>query len=162
VNRFRAHVGGSTVIGPVNGEDMAEHTFSSALAYIKVHPTTGAASLMGNRCSCCGTVLLGARRACPACCARESLEAFQLATAGSLQSYTIVHRSYPGVRTPFIAAIVELDGGGVLKGTLRNFPADPALLLKGLRVRVQFAPTEQHDRECRAFVCHYFEAEPSS
>lgn len=141
---------------------MAEQAFSSPLAYISVHPTSGAGSLLASRCSSCGSVLLGTRRACPACFSRVSLERFQLATTGSLQSYTIVHRSYPGVKTPFIAAIVELDGGGVLKGTLRNFSADPVRLSKGLRVRVQFAPTEQHDQEGRAFVCHHFEAEPAS
>jgi len=140
---------------------MTEQTFSSAFDYIKVNPKSGAASLMGSRCRSCGTVLLGARRACPACCARESLEEFQLAMAGSLRSFTIVHRSYPGVQTPFIAAIVDLDGGGVLKGTLRNFPADPMRLSRGLRLRVQFAPTDQRDREGRTFVCHHLEAEPA-
>jgi uncharacterized OB-fold protein len=141
---------------------MEEQSFSPALHYIRVDPKSGVASLMGSRCRICGTVLLGARRVCPACCVRESLEECRLGTTGSLQSYTIVYRSYPGVKTPFIAAIVELDGGGVLKGTLRNFPADPIRLLKGLRVRVRFAPTNQHDREGRAIVCHHLEAEPAT
>jgi uncharacterized OB-fold protein len=103
--------------------------------------------------------LMGTRRACPACCLRDTLKAADLQMAGALTNFTIVHRSYPGIPTPFIAAIIDLDGGGTLKGTLRHFPPDEARLLQGLRVRVQFEPTSQLDRNRRRLVCHYFEPE---
>jgi len=75
--------------------------------------------LEGFKCAACGEVLtVGRRRACPKCTAIGMLEPIRLAERGRLYTYTVVHRSFPGVTTPFIAALVDLDGGGAIKGTL--------------------------------------------
>jgi len=37
---------------------------------------------------------------------------------GMLRSFTIVHRAAPNVPAPYISAVVELDGGGVIKANL--------------------------------------------
>ncbi len=131
--------------------------FASALPFVKVDGQNGDASLIGSRCTACATVLVGVRMACPACHERTSLTPITLGETGTLQTWSIVHRSYPGVETPFIAAVVALEGGGALKGTLRDVEPDPRLLRFGLPVRVGFEDTRQRDREGRNLVCYYFE-----
>src|SRR5262252_8645552 len=40
----------------------------------------------------------------------------KLNTTGKLRSFTIVHRTVPGVPAPYVSALVDLDGGGAVKG----------------------------------------------
>lgn len=75
--------------------------------------------LEGVRCAACGEVLaIEPRRACPRCATVGALEPVRLAERGRLYAYTVVHRSFPGVKVPFVAAVVDLDGGGSIKGNL--------------------------------------------
>ena len=75
--------------------------------------------LEGVRCAACGEVLaIEPRRACPRCAVVGGLESVCLAQSGRLYAYTVVHRSFPGVKVPFVAAVVDLDGGGSIKGNL--------------------------------------------
>jgi uncharacterized OB-fold protein len=94
--------------------------------------------LEGVRCGNCGEVQLESRRACPKCAAIGSLAPARLAQTGKLFSYTIVYRSFPGIATPFISAVVELDGGGFLKGNLTGVEPKPEALRFDMPVRVQF------------------------
>ena len=55
---------------------------------------------------------------CAACGARNKMSAVKLSNEGKLYNYTVVHRNFPGVPVPFISAIVDLEGGGTLKGNL--------------------------------------------
>ena len=81
--------------------------------------------LEGMKCTSCGEVLaVGSRRACPKCAAVGTLEAVRLAERGRLYTYTVVRRSFPGVATPFVAALVDLDGGGTIKGNLIGLNCD--------------------------------------
>jgi uncharacterized OB-fold protein len=41
-----------------------------------------------------------------------------LAKDGHVRAFTIVHRAAPGIPTPYVSAIVELDGIGVVKANL--------------------------------------------
>ena len=59
-------------------------------------------------------------------------------------------------RTPFIAAIVDLDGGGALQGTLLGVEADPAKIPFGLPVRVVYRHSGQTTAEGRPFHSYYF------
>jgi len=116
----------------------------------------GGAYLRGARCLDCGAVAPGERQVCNACGARERLESIRLSDCGKLYSYTIVHRSFPGVVTPFIAAIVDLDGGGALQGTLLGVEADPAKIQFGLPVRVIYRSSGQTAADGRPFHSYYF------
>ena len=49
----------------------------------------------------------------------------KLATTGKVRSFTIVHRAVPGVPTPYVSALVDLDGGGVVKANLLNVDPTP-------------------------------------
>jgi hypothetical protein len=48
----------------------------------------------------------------------------------------VVERSYPGIKVPFVSAIVDLDDGLTLKGTV--LCGDPAGLRQGLPLRLVF------------------------
>jgi uncharacterized OB-fold protein len=89
----------------------------------------------GLRCSACGAVLGEVTMACRSCGSRKPLEPFRAQQTGKLYSWAIIHRSYPGIAVPFVSAIVDLDGGPTLKGTLR---VDPGALQAGMPVRLVF------------------------
>ena len=58
------------------------------------------------------------------------MQPIRLGERGRLYSYTVVYRSYPGIKVPFISAIVDLEGGGCLKGN--------ELSLSGNELHVRF------------------------
>lgn len=80
----------------------------------------------------------------------------ELSTRGKLYSYTIVHRSFPGVATPFVAAVVDLEGGGTLKGTLQDVAPDPTALPFDMAVEVVFRSSGQRDSTGRPFMTYHF------
>lgn len=112
--------------------------------------------LQGMRCSACGAVFPGQRLACGSCGRRDTIAPTRLSERGTLYSYTIVRRSFPGVAVPFVAAVVDLEGGGSIKGTLLEAEPDPAKLPADMPVRVVFRDTGQRDKEGRHFLSHYF------
>lgn len=112
--------------------------------------------LQGMRCAHCGAVFPGTRLACGSCGRRDTIAPIRLGERGRLYSYTIVRRSFPGVAVPFVAAIVDLDGGGCINGTLLEAEPDPAKLPNDMPVRVVFRDTGQQDREGRHFLSHFF------
>ena len=126
-----------------------------AVPHLKI-PEGRAPYLQGSKCQKCATVYVGERRVCARCFARDCMDAIELAERGRLYTYTIVHRSYPGVKTPFIAVVVDLDGGGSLEGTLVDVEPDLAHLPFDLPVRVVYRDTGQRDADGAAFVAPFF------
>jgi uncharacterized OB-fold protein len=88
------------------------------------------------RCDACGAVMPERTMACRACGARDTMAPVRSATSGKLWSWTVVHRSYPGVAVPFVSAIVDLDGGLSLKGTVKG--VEQSDLHAGLPVTLVF------------------------
>ncbi|MBV1687873.1 OB-fold domain-containing protein [Novosphingobium sp. G106] len=78
----------------------------------------------GFRCGDCGAAFTEQTMACRRCASRNAPEAFRAVDTGKLYSWSVVHRSYPGVAVPFVSAIVDLEDGLTLKGTLRGVDAD--------------------------------------
>ena len=76
----------------------------------------GSPYLAGSRCAACGHVFVGARQVCAGCFARGQMTDVRLAERGKLYTYAIVHRSFPGVETPFVDIIVDLADGSHIKG----------------------------------------------
>lgn len=98
----------------------------------------GCPYLEGVRCAACGEILaVGIRRACPKCAAVGGLEPVRLAEQGKLYAYTVVHRSFPGVKTPFVVALVVLDGGGSISGNLIGAAVDEIKFDMPLRVKFE-------------------------
>lgn len=129
--------------------------FLPALPVIKISDE-GKASLVGSRCRHCGEIYATERLACAACCQRDGIEPLSLGTTGTLYNYTIVHRSYPGIPVPFVSAIVDLDGGGTLRGTLVDVEPDPVKLPRDLRVDIAFRDTGQTGPQEKPFLSYLF------
>ena len=136
-----------------------EPGFAPALPHL-VLAADGRHRLSGMRCGGCGTVVEGQRLACPACGERQKLDTVPLSTSGSVHTCTLIHRSYPGVDVPFFAAVVDLDGGGSVRGTLTGVDASSEMPV-GLRVAMVFGESGQRDRQGRALIAYRFVPEGS-
>jgi hypothetical protein len=124
--------------------------------FLKI-PAQGDPYLEGSRCSQCSTVVLGERRACPKCGARGSFQPMRLANKGTLHVFSIVHRSFPGIPTPYVSAVVDLDGGGTVKGNLVNVDPDPAKVKLGMPVEVIYQIAPRKDAEGNQYLTYYFQ-----
>jgi uncharacterized OB-fold protein len=78
----------------------------------------------------------------------------KLATTGVVRSFTIVHRTVPGIPAPYVSALVDLDGGGSVKANLLNVPPDPDHVRLGMAVRMTTftAGTDDDGTEAIAFA----------
>jgi len=83
----------------------------------------------------------------------------KLATTGKVRSFTIVHRTVPGVPAPYVSALVDLDGGGTVKTNLSNIPPDPEHVKLGMSVRMTTFPAGTDDDGTEAIA---FAFEPAS
>jgi uncharacterized protein len=95
----------------------------------------GAPYLVANRCDNCGALYFDRRNACAKCSGR-SFSKQRLADDGTVRSFTIVHRAAPGVPTPYVSAIIDLSGGGVVKANLLNVEPSPDHVRFGMNVRL--------------------------
>ena len=112
--------------------------------------------LQGSRCEACQAVFLGQREHCGRCGARSQMEPMALAQRGRLYNYTIVYRSYPGIKVPFISAIVDLEGGGTVKGNLLEVTPDPQHVHFGMSVRMVFREAQIASAEGAGYIAHFF------
>lgn len=121
-------------------------------------PDGGEPYLEGQKCKACAAVFLGARRVCSKCGARDQIEAVRLANEGRLYVYSIVHRSFPGVEVPYISAVVDLEGGGTVKGNLIGIAPDPTKIEMGMAVRVVFKDAlGRKDKQGNSYLSYFFE-----
>jgi uncharacterized OB-fold protein len=128
-----------------------------AVDFLKI-PESGDPYLEGSKCKACGSVFLGQRMACSKCGAVDQLETTRLANEGELYVYSIVHRSFPGVQVPYVSAIVDLAGGGTVKGNLIGIEPDPEKIKMGMRVRVVFRDAlGRKDRDGNSYLSYFFE-----
>jgi hypothetical protein len=121
-------------------------------------PEGGEPFLEGHKCQSCGAVFLGERAVCSKCGTRGGLSAVRLSNTGSLYVYSIVHRSFPGIEVPYVSAIVDLDGGGTVKGNLINIEPDPEKIRLGMPVEVVYKDAlGRKDREGNSYVSYFFQ-----
>ncbi|MGQ0825482.1 MAG: Zn-ribbon domain-containing OB-fold protein [Actinomycetota bacterium] len=78
----------------------------------------------------------------------------KLASNGVVRSFTIVHRGVPGVPTPYVSALVDLEGGGSVKANLMKVAPDPEHVKLGMPVRLTtfVAGTDDDGTEAIAFA----------
>jgi uncharacterized protein len=125
--------------------------------FLKTAPG-GEPYLEGHKCKACGAVFVGARTVCSKCGARDRIEAVRLADRGQLYVYSIVHRSFPGIEVPYVSAIVDLEGGGTVKGNLIGIDPDPAKIRMGMPVRVVFKDAlGRKDKQGNSYLSYFFE-----
>lgn len=128
-----------------------------AVSFLKL-PDGGDPYLQGCKCGACGAVYLGERAVCSKCAARDQMKGIKLANKGKLYAYSIVHRSFPGIDVPYVSAIVDLDGGGTVKGNLINVEPDPAKIPFDLPVEVVYKDAlGRKDREGNSYISYFFQ-----
>jgi uncharacterized OB-fold protein len=121
-------------------------------------PEGGDPYLEGHKCQSCSAIYLGERAVCSKCGARDKIKAEKLANTGTLYVYSIVHRSFPGIEVPYVSAIVDLDGGGTVKGNLINIDPDPEKIKLGMPVEVVYKDAlGRKDREGNSYVSYFFQ-----
>ena len=113
--------------------------------------------LEGHKCKNCGSIFLGERNVCSSCFSRDTIEPIKLSNTGKLYSYSIVFRSFPGIEVPYISAIVDLDGGGTLKGNLIDCEPDPEKIKFDMPVEVVFGDAlGRKDKDGNSYVSYFF------
>jgi uncharacterized OB-fold protein len=81
-----------------------------------------------------------------------------LSNKGKLYSYCIVHRSFPGIDVPYISAIVDLDGGGTVKGNLIDVDPDPDKIQFDMAVDVVYKDAlGRKDRDGNSYISYFFQ-----
>ncbi|MBA2325187.1 MAG: OB-fold domain-containing protein [Actinobacteria bacterium] len=112
----------------------------------------GPPHLRAQVCTGCGASYFDRRNAC-AKCGQRAFEPRSLPAEGTVRSFTIVHRAAPGVPTPYVSAIVDLEGGGVVKANVVNVDPDPDQISFGMPVKLAtfVAGTDDDGTEAVAF-----------
>ena len=123
--------------------------------YLKI-PEGGAPYLEGQKCRSCSALFLGERATCSSCGTTGSLQPTRLSNRGELYVYSIVYRSFPGIEVPYISAIVDLEGGGTVKGNLIGIDPDPAKIKMGMPVEVVYEIAPRKDKEGNEYLTYYF------
>ena len=128
-----------------------------AVPYLKI-PEDGDPYLEGHKCGACGATFLGECSVCSKCGARDQMEAVTLPNNGKLYSYSIVHRSFPGIEVPYISAIVDLEDGTAIKGNLINCEPDPASIEFDMPVEVVYADAlGRKDSDGNSYMSYFFQ-----
>lgn len=119
---------------------------------------SGDAYLEGSICTRCDTTHLGQRLACAKCGARDQWLVKRLASRGTLHTFTIVYRSFPGVAVPYVSAVVDLEGGGSVKGNLIGVKPDPEHIRFGLPVELVFGDAlGRTDAKGQRYLSYFFQ-----
>ncbi|MET0182729.1 MAG: Zn-ribbon domain-containing OB-fold protein [Caulobacterales bacterium] len=121
-------------------------------------PADGKPYLAGVKCKTCGATYAAQKRiGCAKCGERKNLESVKLSDSGKLYNYTIVYRSFPGVKVPFVSAIVDLDGGGTIKGNLVDVDlSKPENVKFDMPVKVVYRDAERKDAQGRSYLSYFF------
>ena len=124
--------------------------------YLKL-PEDGDPYLEGHKCGDCNSIFLGEREVRSNCTARGKIEPVKLSNKGKLYSYSITFRSFPGIDVPYISAIVDLDGGGTVKGNLIDCEPDPEKIEFDMPVEVVFDDAlGRKDSEGNSYISYFF------
>ncbi len=86
------------------------------------------------------------------------MAAIRLGKKGKLYSYSIVRRSFSGIEVRYISAIVDLDGGGTVKGNLINVEPDPAQISFDMPVDLVFGDAlGRKDKDGNSYLAYFFQ-----
>ena len=128
-----------------------------AVGYLKI-PEKGDPYLEGYKCDVWSAIFLGERSGCSKCFARDKMTAVKLSETGKLHSFSIVCRSFPGIDVPYVSAIVDLDGGGTVKGNLINIEPDPEKIEFDMPVKITYKDAlGRKDKDGNSYLSYFFE-----
>lgn len=118
-------------------------------------PDSGDPYLEGRKCKSCGAISLKPRLACGKCGARDSYEPYRLKEKGKLHAFSIIHRAFPGIETPFVSAIADLEGGGTIKTNLIGIDPDPEKIQLGMDVEIVYQNAGRKDAEGNEYMAYF-------
>ena len=111
--------------------------------------------LVGRKCKTCGAIYFGNRVACSKCTSPGPFEEVKLSDKGTLWTYSIVHQSFPGVETPYVAAIVDLPEGVSVRCNIIDVAPDPKQLSFGMPVEMVTKKVRE-DKEGNDVIAFFF------
>ncbi len=139
---------------------MAEEAAASkplpVVPYLKI-PDDGEPYLEGLKCNACGAIYLTERRACSKCGTVDDLTPIRLSDKGELYVFSIIHRSFPGIEVPYVSAVVDLEGGGTVKGNLINIDPTPEAVKLGMPIELTYKIAPRKDKEGNEYLTYYFQ-----
>lgn len=92
------------------------------------------AKLVARECVSCGAHFFDRRNGCASCFGDE-FRTVDVATEGTLRTFTIVSMAAPGVPVPFVAGVVDC-GGVSVRGNVINVEPTPENVTTGMKVRL--------------------------
>jgi len=126
----------------------------SIVPFLKV-PESGDPYLEGFKCSECGAITLKPRMACAKCGGRDTWAPFKLSNKGTLHTFSIIYRAFPGIDVPFISAIADLEGGGVVKTNMNGIEPDPEKITLGMDIEITYGIAPRKDAEGNEYMTYY-------
>ena len=112
--------------------------------------------LRANECTNCGARFFDRRNAC-ASCGKTEFKNARVKNGAKVKAFTIVHRAAPGIPAPYVSAIVDLEGGGTVKGNLINVDPDPQKISMGMPIEVIYKKAPAKDAEGNEYLTYYFQ-----
>ncbi len=124
-------------MAPTDGTGPAEYPDPDELSRSPSSTTWCSATqphLVASECTSCGARYFDRRNACAACFGTE-FRRVDVATEGTVNTFTIVAFAAPGIPVPFVSAVVDCDGTPV-RGNVINVEPDPDHVSTGMKVRL--------------------------
>ena len=92
--------------------------------FLKLEPKP---HLVGKKCGKCGAIYLSeSRLACAKCFSTGPFSDVALSGQGKVHVFSVIHQSFPGIKTPYITSIIDLPEGVSVRANLIDFPAERA------------------------------------
>jgi uncharacterized OB-fold protein len=113
--------------------------------------------LVAHQCTSCGATYFDRRNACAGCFGTD-FKQIDVATDGTVSTFTIVAMAAPGIPVPFVSAVIDCDGIPV-RGNVINVEPDPDHVSLGMKVRLATYSLGEDDHGTEAIG---FGFEPSS
>jgi uncharacterized OB-fold protein len=94
------------------------------VGFLKLEPHP---HLVGKKCGKCGAIYLSeSRMACAQCFATGPFSDVALSGTGKVHVFSVVHQSFPGIKTPYITSIIDLPEGVSVRANLVDFSVEQA------------------------------------
>ena len=133
----------------------AEPQLRPLVPYLTLGATRDQDYINGSTCTACGAIYVGPRMYCGKCSSAGPFTDKRLASTGEVHVWTIVHQATPYVKAPYIAAVVDLDGGGSVNTNIVGIEPTPENLSFGMKVKM-FTEKVSEDREGNSYVAYRF------
>jgi uncharacterized OB-fold protein len=111
--------------------------------------------LSGSRCPQCGASYPGARAFCSKCSYQGAFNTIRLSDHGEVYIWTIVHQSAPGIKSPYVAGIVDLPEGVSVRANIEGIEPVPENIHFGMKVQM-YTEKVREDREGNEIIAYKF------